>query len=413
MTDKGTVVYRDQSKRYPWWVSSVDRITTQVDESIMEKPRGSIISWVPQQPPEYLMQLMAKGKDYVPRVQNNEPGNRLQDVALHQAASSFWWAGTKMNGETMMVPDELVTLSREKVCVSPEDFGVEPWRGTPEEASEMVETAGMFLGAAQIGFTSVNEAWLPPDIVFDSKVDRITRTEDKTQLYPERFKYVVTGMALVPYNAGMRSPTAIAAAADRVGFEHSWLAMTRLINFLTCLGYGAEIIPSINPVPWTVAAGLGEMGRMNRVISPIYGGAIRLFAIITDLPLALDKPIDFGLQEFCRHCKVCAEACPCGALSMEKEPSWEWEGEQPWHFRGKKVWWENSQKCLEYQISERCINCMMSCPWTKLDETALHDVAHVTASKLPKAGGLLKKMDDLFGYGLIRKDDPEMNEWWK
>jgi hypothetical protein len=27
-------VYRDQKGRYPWWVRSVDRITTEVDESI-------------------------------------------------------------------------------------------------------------------------------------------------------------------------------------------------------------------------------------------------------------------------------------------------------------------------------------------------------------------------------------------
>jgi len=408
-------VYRDQSKRYPWWVKSVDKITTQVDESIMEKPRGNIISWFVRQPAEYRDEIAASGKaNYSRRVQNNEPGARLQDVALHQAASSFWWAGAKMNGEfpqgSIM---ELVNLSRSKMCVSPDDFDVIPWEGTPEEASDMVEAAGIFLGAAQIGFTSVNENWLPPNVVFDSNVDRITPTQDKSLLYPERFKYVVTGHVLVPYPSGMRSPSAIGAAADRLGFEHAWLSMTRVINFLTCLGYGAEFIPSINPVPWTVASGLGEIGRMNRLISPIYGGAIRLFAIITDLPLALDKPIDFGLQEFCRHCKKCAEACPSGALSMEDEPTWEWEGEQPWHFRGKKVWWDNSRKCLEYQISERCTNCLMSCPWTKQDKTALHDIAHIMASRTPQAGALLRLMDDFFSYGLIGKDDPAMNDWWK
>jgi len=406
-------VYRDQRGRYPWWVKSVDDITTETDETTMEKPAGNIMSWLPQQPAEYLTKVLANGKNYTPRVQNNEPGNRLQDVALHQAASSFWWAGTKMNGENLMKPWELVDLSRNTVCVSPEDFGVRPWQGSPGETSEMVEAAGIFLGATQIGFTKVNEKWLPPDIVFDSGVEEITPKENETIIYPDRYRYVVTGAALVPYYSGMRSPSAIGAAADRVGFEHALLAMSRMINFLTCLGYGAEIIPSVNPVPWSVAAGLGEIGRMNRLISPLFGGAIRLFSIITDLPLALDKPIDFGLQKFCRKCKKCAESCPSGALSMETEPTWEWEGDQPYHFRGKKVWWENSAKCLEYQINERCINCMMSCPWTKSDKTGLHDLAHITASRMPQAANYLKKMDDLFGYGLIKKNDPEMNKWWK
>ncbi len=31
---QGDYVYRDQKGRYPWWVRSVDRITTEVDESI-------------------------------------------------------------------------------------------------------------------------------------------------------------------------------------------------------------------------------------------------------------------------------------------------------------------------------------------------------------------------------------------
>jgi reductive dehalogenase len=408
------VVYRDQKGRYPWWVKSVDKITTQVDETIMERPKGNVISWVSKQP-EHMIKLAISGREnYSRRVQNNEPGTRLQDVALHQAASSFWWAGGKMNNEMLSGSImELVNLSRSKMCVNPEDFGVGPWEGTQQEASEMVEGAGIFLGAAQIGFTQVNENWLPPNVSFDTSADEITRNEEGLQIYPERFKYVVTGVALVPCPSGIRSPTAIGAAADRLGFEHAWLSMIRMINFLTCLGYGAEVIPSFNPVPWAVASGLGELGRMNRMISPFYGGGIRLFSIITDLPLGLDKPVDFGLQEFCKHCNKCAEACPSGALSMEDEPSWEWEGEQPWHFRGKKVWWDNSQKCHEYQIGERCINCMMSCPWTKQDKTALHEIAHIMASHVPQTGTLLRKMDDLFGYGLIRKADTNMNDWWK
>jgi len=35
------------------------------------------------------------------------------------------------------------------------------------------------------------------------------------------------------------------------------------------------------------------------------------------------------------------------------------------------------------------------------------------ASRVPQAANFLKKMDDLFGYGLIEKDDPVMNKWWK
>jgi len=407
-------VYRDQSKRYPWWVKSVDKITTEVDESIMEKPGPTVITWFMRQPFEEIGKIMGKGRiNYTEKIKNSEPGSRLQDVALHQAASSFWWAGGRLSGQQANASIfQLTKMAREAMSVKPSDFEAEPWQGSPAEASKMVETAGIFLGASQISYTHVNEKLLPQNIIFDDHADEVTRTEDGGQIFPSRFRYVITGAALVPVPAGMRTPSALGNAADRLGFEHAWLSMTRLIVFLTSIGYGAKPIPSMNPIPWAVASGLGEMGRMNRLISPLYGGALRLFSIITDLPLALDKPIDFGLQEFCRVCKKCAESCPAGALSMEKEPSWEWEGEQPWHASGKKVWWEDSKKCITQQMSQRCVNCMMACPWTKQDKTALHKLAHAVGARLPRVGGMLRKMDDLFGYGLMSKDNPRMNDWW-
>ena len=85
-----------------------------------------------------------------------------------------------------------------------------------------------------------------------------------------------------------------------------------MINFIKGLGYKARVMPGFIPpiIPFALMAGLGEMGRMNRLVSPLYGGALRLDMILTDLPLALDKPIDFGLQTFCKGCKKCAKACP-------------------------------------------------------------------------------------------------------
>ena len=414
-------VYRDQKKRYPWWVRSMDKMTTEVNESLMEKPRSNIMNWMSQQPPEEAIKLFIRGPAHTTqRVGNREPGSRLQDVALHEAASSFFWPAGRLSGKPAgRSLFEIPQMAREAMSVDPADFNTGPWQGSPLEASQMVETAGIFLGAAQIAFTHVNEKLLPENTTFDENTEDITRNEKDSNIFPEggqtfpaRYKYVITGTTLVPFSSGMRTPSVLGIAADRVGFEHAWLTMSRLIVFLTSLGYGAEPIPSHNPIPWAVASGLGEMGRLNRLISPLYGGAIRLFSIITDLPLALDKPIDFGLQEFCRHCMKCAEACPAGALSFEKEPSWEWEGDQPWHVPGKKIWWEDTKKCFTQLLKQRCANCLMACPWTKQDKTALHGLAHVVGARMPKVGAILRKLDDLFGYGLMSKDDPQMNEWW-
>ena len=31
-------IYRDQKKRYPWWVKSVDKVTKKTDDSIAKQP---------------------------------------------------------------------------------------------------------------------------------------------------------------------------------------------------------------------------------------------------------------------------------------------------------------------------------------------------------------------------------------
>ena len=132
---------------------------------------------------------------------------------------------------------------------------------------------------------------------------------------------------------------------------------------------------------------------------------------MTDMPLAIDKPIDFGLQEFCRHCKKCADACPVGALSKEKEPTWEPQGE--WNNPGKRAYYENSVACNSYYTlrSTICSLCMAACPWTKQSRTSLHKVSKAISAKLPFLSRFMVYMDDLFGYGPT--NDPDLVEkWW-
>lgn len=45
------------------------------------------------------------------------------------------------------------------------------------------------------------------------------------------------------------------------------------------------------------------------------------------------------------------------------------------------------------------------------DKTLLHEVAHITASKMPRLGKLLVKLDDLFGYGR-KTNGRDINKWW-
>jgi reductive dehalogenase len=122
--------------------------------------------------------------------------------------------------------------------------------------------------------------------------------------------------------------------------------------------------------PILVDAGLGEQGRHSVVITPELGCNIRPSIITTNIPLKPDKPIDFGVQDFCKTCKICAENCPSGAITMgDKE-----------EIRGYSRYRLNVEKCNNFWNSNLgnmgCRLCIAVCPYTRksnwLHKTALN-----------------------------------------
>ena len=68
-------------------------------------------------------------------------------------------------------------------------------------------------------------------------------------------------------------------------------------------------------IPIILEAGLGELSRIGElVLNPYVGPRFKSGVITTNLPLLPDKPIDFGLQDFCEKCTKCARECPCQAI---------------------------------------------------------------------------------------------------
>jgi reductive dehalogenase len=406
-------VFRTQKGRYPWWVKSVNHITTPVDTSTWERKTTDKLSILYVTERQKTAATLEKARErMIEKIKNSEPGSRLQDFALHYASETYFASGTSRFGTDFKGQGQKIHEIVGTLIHPPEDLGLTRWEGTEKEASALLETAGIHLGASQVGFTALNPYWLEKRVRVDPDVKEIRTTEDGRTLVPESMKYVVVIAAQVPMAAQKRAPSQIGDAADRSGGENRQMAMERIINYIKGLGYKASRMPGkITPViPFALMAGIGEMGRMNRLISPLYGGAVRLEAILTDLPLALDKPIDFGLQEFCRGCKKCAKACPAGALSMDKDPSWEPKG--PYSCRGKKVFYDDCDKCAGYMINTTfyCGACLGSCTWNKDNKTLLHSMAKATGAKLPVLSPFMALMDDVFGYGLAPKR--RVNEWW-
>jgi reductive dehalogenase len=145
------------------------------------------------------------------------------------------------------------------------------------------------------------------------------------------------------------------------------------------------------PLAWK--AGLGEVGRMGILITKKYGPRIRLGVITTDLPLIPDEQTVFGVQNFCKKCRKCAENCPSKAI-----PS----GEKLEENRVLK-WVIKREECYRYwrKVGTDCACCIMVCPYSK-PNNLLHNIIRNLISGSSAAQTISVKGDDFF-YGRYPK----------
>ena len=191
-----------------------------------------------------------------------------------------------------------------------------------------------------------------------------------------------------------------------VAYSTSAFVSCVLAEYIRQLGYPARAHHAMNyqvvVPPILLWAGLGEMSRMGgAVINPFLGPRFKAAVVTTDLPLALDKPIDFGLQDFCNQCGKCADHCPSQAISY---------GDKVMH-NSYERWPLDVQKCTSMRVGNKhgsgCGACIKVCPWNKPD-TPLHRTINWMLRNIPLSRGIAVKDDDWFGYG---KPEPEL-KWW-
>ncbi|MCP5088257.1 MAG: reductive dehalogenase [Rhodobacteraceae bacterium] len=154
--------------------------------------------------------------------------------------------------------------------------------------------------------------------------------------------------------------------------------------------------------PLLLLSGLGEVSRIGEVIlNPLLGPRLKSGVVTTDMPLAHDKPIDFGLQAFCESCNKCARECPSGAITAGPKRM----------FNGYEIWKSDSQKCVTYRITTEggamCGRCMKTCPWN-LEGLFAEKPFRWAAMKIPAAVPMLAKLDDKLGHGGLN----DTKKWW-
>ena len=195
------------------------------------------------------------------------------------------------------------------------------------------------------------------------------------------------------------------AQSMRAYLRSSMIACT-IAAHLRSLGWAAEAHTArhdeVNHIPLLLRAGIGELSRIGElVLNPFVGPRFKSAVVTTDIPLTPDKPIDFGLQDFCAKCTKCARECPCGAIRFGDKTM----------FNGYEMWKPDVDRCARYRITNMrgsaCGRCMKTCPYN-VEGVLAERPFQWAAMKLPFARSWIAQLDDRIGRGSINP----VKKWW-
>ena len=125
-------VYRDQKKRYPWWVRSVDKITTETDDSIAKQPEDVVFSLLRKRVVKGSPNWVARNREMlIEKIDRNVPGSRIEDVALLFASGTYFAGGATLDGKGFDGIERIAEIVSVQVH-PPQELGVKRWAGSPE-----------------------------------------------------------------------------------------------------------------------------------------------------------------------------------------------------------------------------------------------------------------------------------------
>jgi len=256
----------------------------------------------------------------------------------------------------------------------------------PVKASQYIKDTLYSLGADEVGIAELN-----PKYVYS----HVGRGPEKWGAPIEnRHKYVIAFTLEMAYRQVEKSPLINITEETVRGYFNGALISTALAEAIRKIGYPARahiagsnyqiILPAV-----AYDAGLGELGRFGYLISRKFGARVRLGAVTTDLPLVPDKPIHFGVREFCRTCKKCADNCPSRAIPFDN----------PREVRGISKWQLNVERCLTYWrlVGTDCGLCMKVCPFSH-PQSRVHNIVRLGIKNSAIARKVSMWGDDIF-YG--------------
>jgi len=370
--DKPTYGVTDKTRRVNWEENINGRLKTMMH--LMMPPDGSPAKWTPEKGSEALpepyrtfflehddkyqltleaFRLIKKQQEEWPKYADryaiidawsNALGNIFEDWQGHP------WADTAMYPPEPQGPPE----EWDYRCIhrdTPLEFK------SPDHAAQLIKKITHTFGASLVGITRLNPDWCYQG--------HLRGVGDVQWEVPKHWEYAIVFATTHEWDQFYVNPN-YGTSFD--AYSYCRIIAGRLENFIHELGYPARhhVPPyyyELMMPPVAIDAGLGQQARTGLCLTPETGGNARLACVTTNIPMTVDKPIDFGVTEFCRKCKICAEACPTGAIPHTEEPGVVY---------GYKRWKIKDELCFNTwastagsKIGRGCRICLAVCPYSR------------------------------------------------
>ncbi len=209
----------------------------------------------------------------------------------------------------------------------------------PEKMAASIKSKALEFGAGTVGITRVNEQALYQD-------------------YDCKFENAI--VVLMPMDSEEMSH--IADVRSGVETMRVYMEISKTViaiaRHIRSLGWSARAYgesADILHIPLAINAGLGQLGKHGSLICKEYGSNMRIATVLTNLPLAPDRPVDIAVDDLCMGCKRCTIDCPPDAITDSKQL-----------VRGVEKWYVDFDKCVPYFThTVGCGICIEVCPWSK------------------------------------------------
>jgi reductive dehalogenase len=337
------------------------------------------------------------------------PQNEGYDTQRRQRGGPLGQAGTidKPN-DRPNVAASLASLTIPMHLSTPEKFSPQTHPNlakqqvnlTPMDATARIKGYIRSLGAELVGVTAINPLWIY------SRRGEIFHNNwaEWGQAIELDHKYAVVFASEMAFEMVSTAPHTPTTIESMVNYAKGAYIATQLAAYIANFGYAATANHvrhyDLLLVPLAVDAGLGQVGRLGYLLTAAFGPRVRLGAVTTNMELVPDKPVDIGVEDFCRACKKCALCCPSSSIP---------QGELS-EVNGTLRWKLNAETCFDYwgKVGTDCNICMRVCPWSHAS-TFPHRIIRSLITRNAPSRRLFAVMDDIF-YG--RRPKPKGAPRW-